>query len=88
VDLPCSERVAALWVEDKDRAKEFWTETVGFDPIRDALYSAGEGAPEQRRIEVAPPDRNVILFLEPPPWGGQPSRAGQLSDVLFTCDDI
>jgi hypothetical protein len=52
VDLPCSEQVGP-WVEDQDRAKESWTETVGFDLIEDAPYSMGEGAPEQGWIEVA-----------------------------------
>jgi catechol 2,3-dioxygenase-like lactoylglutathione lyase family enzyme len=50
VDLLCSDQVG-LWVEDQDRAKEFRTETVGFDLIRDAPYSTGEDAPDQRWIE-------------------------------------
>jgi catechol 2,3-dioxygenase-like lactoylglutathione lyase family enzyme len=75
-----------LAVEDQDRAKGFWTETMGFELVQDTPYSMGDG-PQERWIEVAPPDKKVILFLEARSED-QPSRAGKLSDVLFTCDDI
>jgi catechol 2,3-dioxygenase-like lactoylglutathione lyase family enzyme len=37
-------------VDDQERAKAFWTETIGFDVVVDAPYG------EERWIEVRSPD--------------------------------
>jgi catechol 2,3-dioxygenase-like lactoylglutathione lyase family enzyme len=75
-----------LYTDDQDRAKGFWTNTMGFELVQDTPYTMGEGR-EQRWIEVMPPDKNVILVLSAR-QEGWPDTAGHLSHVLFHCDDI
>ncbi len=77
-------RSVGIYVGNQDRAKEFWTQTLGFDVIQDNPMGQGEGA--ARWIEVAPPDRNVILVLYTP--DAQQDRIGTFSNVLFECDDV
>jgi lactoylglutathione lyase len=77
-------RSVAIYVGDQDRAKRFYTETLGFDLIQDTPMGDGPGRP--RWIEVAPPDRNVLLVLFTPP--GSESQIGTFSNVLFECDDL
>jgi lactoylglutathione lyase len=76
-----------LAVDDQDRAKEFWTKTMGFELIQDNPYRMSDEGPAQRWIEVMPPDKSVILFLEARGRDG-PSTAGTMSSLLFHCDDI
>ncbi len=77
-------RSVGIYVGDQDRAKRFWIEQMGFEAIQDTPMGQGEGAP--RWIEVAPPDRHVILVLFTP--DEQKDRIGSFSNVLFHCDDI
>jgi predicted enzyme related to lactoylglutathione lyase len=46
-----------LPVDDQHRAKEFWTERVGFELRRDESYGG------ERWIEVSPPDGTPLLVL-------------------------
>jgi catechol 2,3-dioxygenase-like lactoylglutathione lyase family enzyme len=46
-------------VDDQERAKQFWTERVGFTLRRDESYGA------ERWIEVSPPDGGPLLVLSP-----------------------
>jgi lactoylglutathione lyase len=74
-------------VSDQDRAKKFWTETLGFDVVQDQAMG------NERWITVTPPDRNIILVL-----GGPNQYLADFhrnlpvqlphSPVFFTCDDI
>ena len=77
-------RSVSIYVGDQDRAKAFWTETIGFEATGDMPMGEGEGAP--RWIEVVPPDRNVILVLFT--VDEHRDRIGTFSNVLFHCDDI
>ncbi|GAC1436414.1 MAG: glyoxalase superfamily protein [Chloroflexota bacterium] len=77
-------RSAGIYVGDPDRAKRFFTETLGFDLLGDTPM--GEGAEAPRWIEVAPPDKKVILVLFTP--DEQKHNVGTFSNVLFHCDDI
>lgn len=77
-------RSVSIYVGDQDRAKTFWTETMGFELLGDTPMGEGDGAP--RWIEVAPPDRQVILVLFT--TDEQKDRVGSFSNVLFHCDDI
>jgi predicted enzyme related to lactoylglutathione lyase len=79
-----SVRSAGIYSSDQDRAKQFFTETLGFALIQDVPM--GEGAGAARWIEVAPPDGKVVLVLYSP--DDQKDRIGTFSNVLFTCDDI
>jgi lactoylglutathione lyase len=79
-----SVRSVGIYVGDQDRARKFFTETLGFELLQDTPMGEGPGA--ARWIEVAPPDRNVILVLFTP--DEQQDRIGTFSNVLFDCDDI
>ena len=52
-------------VEDQERAKRFWTQTLGFEVVQDAPYG------EERWVEVCTPDKAVAVVLDvrkgPPP---------------------
>jgi lactoylglutathione lyase len=71
-------------VEDQERAKAFWTETLGFELAQDAPYG------EERWLEVRTPDQAVTIVLEVrhgprpvPPDPGMPT-----SNVMFYADDL
>lgn len=73
-------------VDDDDRAKEFWTSTIGFRATRDEPYGKG-----QRWVEVTPPDGSVVLVLSRRmPGEVKPQVADEHphSPVFFGCDDI
>ena len=71
-------------VEDQDRALTFWTETMGFELVRDAPYSQAG-----RWIEVRTPDRAIILVLRPR-QGERPTASDELptSNTFFYCNDL
>ena len=77
-------RSVGIYVGDQDRAKAFWTETMGFELIQDTPMGPEPGGP--RWIEVAPPDRSVLLVLFTPEE--QRNLIGTFSNVLFICDDV
>lgn len=77
-------RSVGVYVGDQDRAVEFWTKTLGFELLQDA--PVGPDPQAARWIEVAPPDRSVVLVLFTPP--GQEERVGTFSNVLFRVDDL
>jgi lactoylglutathione lyase len=77
-------RSVGIYVGDQDRAKTFFIDTLGFQLVQDTPMGDAPGGP--RWIEVAPPDRNVLLVLFTPE--GQEDHVGTFSNVLFTCDDI
>jgi predicted enzyme related to lactoylglutathione lyase len=75
-----------IGVEDQDRARAFWTETMGFDLVQDAPYG------EERWLEICSPDRETDLVLEL--RAGEPAERQALpehlptSNVMFRCDDL
>jgi len=77
-------RSVGIYVRDQDQAKKFYTETLGFELLQDTPM--GDGPDAARWIEVAPPDRSVLLVLFTPP--GQEDRVGTFSNILFACDDV
>lgn len=79
-----SVRSVGIYVGDQDLAKDFYTATLGFELVQDTPM--GEGADAARWIEVAPPDRNVILVLFTPP--GQEELVGTFSNVIFNTADV
>jgi|SRR5215211_313755 len=73
-------------VGDQDRARQFWTEVIGFEAATDARY--GEGG---RWIEVAPPDGGPLLVLSPRRPDEVRRDVGDdlpHSPVFFSCDEI
>ncbi len=79
-----SVRSVGIYVGDQDRAKRFYTEALGFDLVQDTPMGGEPDSP--RWIEVAPPDKNVLLVLYT--TDDQKDRIGTFSNVLFDCDDI
>jgi lactoylglutathione lyase len=72
-------------VDDQDRAKAFWTQTMGFELVQDTPYREGE-----RWLEVRTPDRSVVVGLHPR-QGVRPIPPDPMlptSNVWFYCDDL
>ena len=72
-------------VEDQERAKQFWTELVGFEAVRDESYG------DERWIEVSPGDSGPLLVLSPRPAGDEHREVPASlphSPVFFNCADI
>ena len=74
-------------VEDQDRAKQFWTEQLGFELVQDAPY--GEG----RWLEVRTPDKAVVVVVVvlavrhgEQPTAPHPSLP--TSNVMFYAEDL
>jgi predicted enzyme related to lactoylglutathione lyase len=71
-------------VRDQQRAKEFYTQKLGFQVIRDEPLMPPAESP--RWIEVAPPGAQTHLVLLTPP--GMEDQIGTNSRVVLHCDDI
>ncbi len=73
-----------LEVEDQERAKRFWTETLGFELAQDAPYG------EERWLEVRTPDKAVVVVLAarkgPRPTAPDPNLP--TSNLSFYTDDL
>jgi lactoylglutathione lyase len=72
-------------VENQERAKTFWTTTVGFELRRDEAYG------DERWIEVSPPDGGPSLVLSPRASDEQRRQVPDElphSPVFFGCADI
>jgi predicted enzyme related to lactoylglutathione lyase len=75
---------AVLEVEDKERAKQFWTQTLGFELVQDAPYG------EERWLEVRTPDKAVTVVLDLRQGQRPTPRDPSLptSNVVFYTDDL
>jgi predicted enzyme related to lactoylglutathione lyase len=73
-----------IQVEDQDRAKVFWTETLGFELVQDAPYG------QERWLEVRTPDGAVVVVLDlrkgPRPTAPDPGLP--TSNVSFYAEDL
>src|SRR5919108_5171071 len=73
-----------IQVEDQERAKAFWTETLGFELAQDTPYG------EERWLEVRTPDKATVVVLDvrrgPRPTAPDPSLP--TSNVFFYADDL
>jgi predicted enzyme related to lactoylglutathione lyase len=73
-------------VEDQDRAKAFWTETLGFELVQDTPYKEGG----ERWLEVRTPDKAVVVGLHLR-QGERPTPPDPMlptSNVWFYCEDL
>jgi predicted enzyme related to lactoylglutathione lyase len=73
-----------LEVEDKERAKKFWAEILGFELTQDAPYG------EERWLEVRTPDQavTVVLDLRQGERPSPPDPSLPTSNVVFYTDDL
>ena len=74
----------AIEVDDQQRAKEFWTETMGFELVKDEPYHD-----DFRWVEVRPPDQSLVIMLGP--RQGERREAPPkfpTTNVWFYCDDL
>ena len=73
-------------VEDQDRARQFWTSSMGFDLVVDVTFG------DERWLEVRSPDGGVILILGRTSVGPGDQTAVRrelpTSNVMFYCQDI
>ncbi|MEV1172931.1 VOC family protein [Nonomuraea sp. NPDC049784] len=71
-----------IYVEDQQKAVDFWTDKMGFTVTTDLPYG------EDRWIEVTPPTGGpgLVIYKADPSW---PTLAKDLPNyVLFQADDI
>jgi lactoylglutathione lyase len=73
----------ALYVEDQDRAKRFYVETLGFDLKTDQPGLGGIG----RWLEVAPKGAQTALMLADAAGWNKQDRIGKSADVTLRCED-
>jgi catechol 2,3-dioxygenase-like lactoylglutathione lyase family enzyme len=70
--------------DDQERAKEFWSETIGFEVVVDAPYR------EERWIEVGSPDGVRLVLSKREEWSRDDRAVPDevpTSNVMFHCDD-
>jgi catechol 2,3-dioxygenase-like lactoylglutathione lyase family enzyme len=74
-----------LMVDDQERAKKFWSETMGFEIVEDSPYG------DERWIAVLTPDGHTRLVLSLR-HGDEPTLAAPAempsSNVMFYADDV
>lgn len=76
-----------LTVEDQERAKKFWSESMGFEVVEDSAYG------DERWIAVLTPDGNtrLVLSLIDPMQRQKREDPGDMlphSNVMFYADDV
>ena len=75
----------SIFVDDQQRALEFYTEKLGFELINDTPFGPGN-----RWVEVVPgggSDSDTVVAL-PPPREGKEDQIGQELGLGFTSDDV
>lgn len=71
----------AVYVEDQQKAKEFWTSKVGFE-----LVAEHQMGPNAFWLEVAPKDAPTRLVLYPK--GMMQGHESMKASIVFECDNV
>lgn len=71
----------AVYVDDQQAAKQFWTEKVGFEVVAERPMG-----PNAQWLEVAPPGAQTRLVLYPKAM--LPGSEGMRASIVFECDDV
>ncbi len=71
----------AVYVEDQQKAKEFWTDKAGFEVAAERPME-----PNTFWLEVAPKDAQTRLVLYPKAM--MPNAENMKASIVFECDDI
>ena len=66
---------ATIWVNDQDRAKKFYTKTLGFELCKDIVQSG------VRYIKVAPRNGETVIFLMLPEGDWKQNYASTVGSV-------
>lgn len=74
---------ATVYVNDQEKALDFYTNVLGFEKRQDAPM--GEGL---RWLEVAPPGSPVIVNLIHGYGGWEPDRVGKSTGIILTANDV
>jgi predicted enzyme related to lactoylglutathione lyase len=74
-------RAVNIYVEDQQRALDFYVDKLGFE-----LRADQPNGPDMRWIEVAPPGADTTLILLTPQ--GLEARIGTWSNIVYDCDDM
>lgn len=72
--------IVSIPVSDQDRAKEFYSQKLGFNLVFDAPFEEG-----MRWVQLTPPGGEVGISLIT--WQ-QAMRPGSLQDLYLACEDI
>lgn len=77
----------SIYVSDQQRAKEFYTQTLGFELREDAPLYPGA---ETRWIAVAPPGAitEAILYIPDENWEHYKGVVGKSQSLTFSVDDM
>ncbi|MGA7733686.1 MAG: VOC family protein [Chloroflexia bacterium] len=77
----------SIFVSDQDRAREFYTKTLGFELREDAPLYPGATA---RWVSVAPPgaETEAILYLPDENWEHYRQVVGKSQALTFTVTDL
>lgn len=71
----------AVYVEDQQKAKEFWTDKAGFEVAAERPME-----PNTFWLEVAPKDAQTRLVLYPKAM--MPNAENMKASIVFECDDV
>lgn len=75
--------ITSIYVSDQDKAKEFYTDKLGFELVDD--QDMGGGA---RWITVRPPGAETSIVLIQGYAGWTPEMVGKFGSIGFETDDI
>jgi lactoylglutathione lyase len=82
-EIPMIQRIetVAVYVDDQQKAKAFWTEKAGF-----VVHREDEMAPGAYWLEVGPENSSTRLVLYPKKM--MPGSESMKASIVFGCDDI
>lgn len=72
-----------VYVNDQDRALDFYTNVLGFEKRTDAPFEGGN-----RWIEVGPPGAPINFNLIKGYGGWEPERVGKPTGILLRADNV
>jgi lactoylglutathione lyase len=71
----------AVYVDDQQKAKDFWTNKVGFE-----VYAEFPMGPNAHWLEVAPPNAQSHLVIYPKSM--MQGHENMKASIVFTCENV
>src|SRR5437868_4746548 len=78
-------QVTSVYVNDLDKAVDFYTNKLGFELRQDQSFGEGTG---MRWVEVAPKGGTTSISLIKDHGGWTPEKVGQFTGLVLTTDNI